>query len=155
MILALMGSHVEWQHLAFPKSSVSLQILLHLGSQSPSWEGQQVQAGSGRRSLCPQEGDWTEACSADFPRAAVLFSGHVASKKKARVPGHGWSTSSDVTNQRGDPPGLPKWQLWDGEALTAWDSPVREISRDITIFFSEELCDLRCWCQHSYKCTSV
>ena len=44
---------------------------------------------------------------ADFPRAAVLFSGHAASKKKARVPGHGRSTSSGVANHRGDPPGLP------------------------------------------------
>lgn len=71
------------------------QILCQPSDAAAPWKskplvGTPAGAGrSGRRALHPQEGEWTEACSADFPRAAVLFSGHAASKKKARVPGHG------------------------------------------------------------------
>lgn len=153
-----MGSHVEWQHLAFPKPSVSLQMLLHLGCCTL-----EVKAPRGNASGCGQEvGEGLSVlrrvsgqrlCRLSKSSCSVFRTCGI--QKKARVPGHGRSTSSGVANHRGDPPGLPTWQLWDSEERTAWDSPAREISRDITIFFTEELCDLRCWCQHRYKCSSV
>ena len=49
-----------------------------------------------------------EGYSPDLPRAAVLFSGHVESEKKERMPGHIRSSNSSIANHRGDLPWLPK-----------------------------------------------